>query len=124
MEEIVLLVEDEFSNYLVVKEYLSNTQIQLLHAHSGYEAIEIARQDNRIKVVLMDLRMPQMDGFSATRHIKSIRPNLPVVAQTAYFYNNLQEQSADLGFSGFLIKPFSQKQLIDTINLFLQPQQV
>jgi CheY-like chemotaxis protein len=117
--ETILIVEDELSNYLVIKEYLSKTQVELLHAHSGHEAIEQARTNNNIKLVLMDLRMPQMDGFSATRLIKSIRPELPVIAQTAYYYNNLQDESADLGFSGFLIKPFTQRQLIDILNPYI-----
>lgn len=120
--ETILIVEDELSNYLVIKEYLSKIQVELIHAHSGHEAIEYARVNNNIKLVLMDLRMPQMDGFSATRLIKSIRPELPVVAQTAYYYNNLQDESADLGFSGFLIKPFTQRQLIDTVNPYITNQ--
>jgi len=117
--ETILIVEDELSNYLVIKEYLSKHQVELIHAHSGHEAIEHARVNKSIKLVLMDLRMPQMDGFSATRLIKSIRPELPIVAQTAYYYNNLQDESTDLGFSGFLIKPFTQRQLIETVNPYL-----
>jgi len=117
--ETILIVEDELSNYLVIREYLSNTRVELIHAHSGHEAIEHARVNNNIKLVLMDLRMPQMDGFSATRLIKSIRPELPVIAQTAYYYNNLQDESTDLGFSGFLIKPFTQRQLIDILNPYI-----
>jgi CheY-like chemotaxis protein len=119
MSEVVLIVDDEFSNYLVIKEYLSSTGLVTILAKDGIEAIEYVQSNVDIKLVFMDLRMPQMDGFYATRLISAIRPGLPVIAQTAYYYNNIQEEIVSNGFDGYLLKPFTEEQLLEVVKKFI-----
>lgn len=114
--EVILIVEDEQINYLLLKEYLSELGYITLLARNGHEAVEYVRSKPDIKLVLMDLCVPEMDGIYATKIIKSIRPELTVVAQTAYLQNNIQNNYAELGFSAFLAKPFSQEQLIEVVQ--------
>jgi CheY-like chemotaxis protein len=119
--EVILIVEDEHINYLLLKEYLSEYGYITLWAQNGHEAIEYVRSKPDIKLVLMDLCMPQMDGIYATKLIKSIRAELPVVAQTAYLLNNIQTNYEEHGFSAFMSKPFNKHQLIDIVKeLILQ----
>lgn len=118
--EVILIVEDEQINYLLLKEYLTEYGYITLLARNGHEAIEYVRSKPDIKLVLMDLCMPEMDGIFATKLIKTIRPDLPVVAQTAYVNNNIQANYEELGFSAFLAKPFTQDKLVEVVKKLTQ----
>ncbi|MBN2743589.1 hypothetical protein LX69_02230 [Breznakibacter xylanolyticus] len=119
MSDVVLIVDDEFSNFLVIREYLSAIGVVAILAKDGIEAVECVQGNADIKLVFMDLRMPQMDGFYATRLIGAIRPGLPVIAQTAYYYNNIQEEIVCNGFDGYLLKPFTEEQLLDVVKKYI-----
>ncbi|HYX06929.1 MAG TPA: PAS domain S-box protein, partial [Bacteroidales bacterium] len=80
----VLVAEDEEYNYLFIEELLNNADVKLIHARDGKQAVDICRDNNDIDLVLMDIKMPVMDGKSAAQLIKEFRPELPVIAQTAY----------------------------------------
>jgi CheY-like chemotaxis protein len=90
-----------------------------LVAKNGYEAIDYVKSNPDIKLVLMDLNMLGMDGVYATKLIKVLRPELPVIAQTAYTFKNVQNDFEVFGFSAFLSKPFGQEKLWETIRPFL-----
>jgi CheY-like chemotaxis protein len=117
--DLVLIVEDDNINYILIKEYLLRYGIISLLAKNGHEAVDYVRSKPDIKLVLMDLCMPEMDGTMATQLIKKMRPELPVVAQTAYLFNNIQNDFEQFGFSAFLSKPYSQEQLWEIINPLL-----
>ncbi len=103
----VLIAEDEFSNYLYLEELLEGTDTKLIYASNGHEAVEICSKNNDIDVVLMDIRMPVMNGYLATKQIKSIRPDLPVIAQTAYaLETDMKGLRAD--FDDIIIKPINK----------------
>lgn len=120
--DVVLIVEDETINFLVLREYLSAHGVISLLAKNGHEAIEYVRSKPDIKLVLMDLCMPEMDGVYATQLIKKLRPELPVVAQTAYLFNNIQNDYEQFGFVAFLAKPFSEEQLWAVVDPLLNPK--
>jgi CheY-like chemotaxis protein len=102
----VLIVEDEFPNFLYMVELFDGTDTRLLYASNGKEAVDICR-DEAIDLVLMDIRMPVMNGYIATKEIKALNPNLPVIAQTAYaLETDLKELS--VGFDDIIIKPISK----------------
>ncbi len=117
----ILIVEDEEINYLYIDILLENIELSLitLHAKHGKEAIEICKENTEIKLVLMDLKMPIMNGFEATRLIKEFRPDLPIVAQTAYSTNNEKEQASIAGCDDFISKPISKEILNGIIDKFL-----
>ena len=117
--KVILIVEDEFFNYLLIKGYLSELPIVTILAKNGVEAVEYVRTNQDIELVLMDLRMPEMDGFYATTLIKALRSELPIIAQTAHIYNDIDNDILGKGFSSYLKKPFSKSQLIETIKPFL-----
>lgn len=80
----IIIAEDEYSNYLYLHELLSSESIKVIHARNGKEAIDLCRNNNEISLILMDIKMPVMDGVTAAKLIKSFKPGLPVIAQTAY----------------------------------------
>lgn len=116
----ILIAEDEFSNYLYLAELLEGTESKLLHASNGLEAVDFCRENKDIDLVLMDIRMPVMNGYLATRQIKSLRPQLPVIAQTAYaLETDMKGLTSD--FDDYIIKPFSRtvfKQKLSKYILF------
>lgn len=120
---VILIVEDEFPNYLLIKGYLTEINAVTILAKNGMEAIDYVRNTPDISLVLMDLRMPEMDGFYAAKLISSLRPELPIIAQTAYYYDNIESKILDNGFVDYLRKPFSQNQLLKVIKKHLNEKE-
>ena len=115
----ILIAEDEEINFMFL-EILLKKQIDLncniIHAKNGVEAVEICQKNREIDFVLMDLKMPVMDGFEAIKLIKQFRPELPIVAQTAFSSTEDKERVFAAGFNDFLSKPISKEALSDVIN--------
>ena len=116
----LLLVEDEEVNYLYINELLINTGINLLRVVTGEEAINICQSTLIIDLILMDMRLPGINGFDATRLIKRIRREVPIVAQTAYAMENEKKHCIEAGCDHYMTKPFDQDTLFDVLSNFLQ----
>jgi len=112
----ILIAEDNELNYLLLKAILTGAGAEILWAKDGVEAVECCVENDNIEVVLMDIRMPNMDGYQATKEIKKIRKSLPVIAVTAYSMNDEQIKSQELEFDDFLTKPVKPDMLMDTIS--------
>jgi len=115
----ILVAEDEYFNYLLLEEVLSGLNMVIIRALNGAEAIDICKDHPEIDLVLMDVKMPIMDGFEATRQIKEFRPKLHIIAQTAYAHPGDKERAISYGCSDYIAKPFSQQQLVDIMNKYL-----
>lgn len=115
-----LVVEDTTSNQQLIDTFLSRTGVKLYHAHTGLEAVEAVKETNHFDLVLMDIRLPEMNGLTATRIIKQLRPELPVLAQTAYAMESDRLACMAAGCDDFLPKPYRKAELIQRINLLLR----
>ena len=102
----ILIVEDQPDNFRLLQEFLLDTGVTILHAESGEKSLEYVSAHPDIDLVLMDLRLPGLDGVQTTRKLKEQLPDIPVVAQTAY----MREQYAhDEGlFADYLTKPIDK----------------
>jgi PAS domain S-box-containing protein len=118
-EKTILIVEDEKNSYALIEEFLSGKNIKLIHAWDGGEAVEQVKKRNDISLVLMDIRMPVMDGYEATKLIKKISPNLPVIAQTAFAGNHDKAQALEAGFDNYISKPILRDTLVELITNYL-----
>ena len=87
---------------------------------NGKEAIELFKANPEINLILMDIKMPVMDGFEATRQIKLINRNVPVIALTAYAMSGDEERIVTAGCDGYLSKPISKKILLEKIAEFIK----
>lgn len=114
----ILVAEDEYSNYLLLKEYLCEFDGRILHAENGKIAVEKIKTDSNISLVIMDIKMPVMDGHTAAGIIKGIRPQLPVIAFTAYALENEIEHFAD-NFDDYLTKPVEQSDFLEKIKQYI-----
>lgn len=114
----VLVVEDVDFNYLYMKVILGQMNLNVLQARTGREAIDMCHENREIGLVLMDIKMPGMDGITATKQIKEIRPGLPIVAQSAYAN---EPEIVDYGeiFDGYITKPIKKEVLVNTIERYL-----
>lgn len=115
----ILIVEDDEYNHAFLKQLLSNINAKVVHAWNGKEAVELVKKDLTISLVLMDIKMPIMDGNEATRLIKKIRPELPVIAQTAYALINDKQKAFETGFDNYISKPVSKDSLLNLIACYM-----
>jgi CheY-like chemotaxis protein len=115
---LILVAEDEDSNYELVRIVLAK-RYRLLRAHNGIEAVTLC-EDEHPDMILMDIRMPDMNGLDATRIIKEVNHEIPIVALSAYaFDENIREAKA-AGCDEFLAKPFRVEDLLDTVEKYVK----
>lgn len=115
----VLIAEDIDANFRYLSEVLAKTKIQIYRAINGLEAVELFKTLNP-DIVLMDIQMPEMNGYEAFNKLRKIDNKTPIIAQTAYAMIEEKEKIIDYGFSAYLAKPISSKALIKTMGEFLQ----
>ncbi|MBI9053123.1 MAG: transporter substrate-binding domain-containing protein [Bacteroidales bacterium] len=119
IDKSILIVEDEESNFKFLEMLLNNRGLILIRAHNGHEAIEICKTNDKLDLVLMDIKMPGMNGLDATRQIKKIKTNLPIIAQSAYAMQNDEEICLEAGCDDYITKPIRKDYLFGLINKWL-----
>jgi hypothetical protein len=117
----VLLTEDDEASMQYLTIIVNNMGFRAIEAKTGEEAVELCRDNQDISLVLMDIKMPVMDGLKATKLIKALRPGLPVVAQTAFALEN-EKVKYSLIFDDYLTKPIRSAELMRVINLYLKDE--
>ncbi len=115
-DKTILVAEDIDSNYAVVSALLKHTNVKIIRAHNGAEAIDLITQRHDIDLVLMDISMPDTDGIEALRRIRQQMPDQIVIAQTAHEWSH---EIAAEEFDDFLQKPIRRKLLIETLSKYL-----
>jgi len=115
-EASILIVDDEINNFILLKTYLKFPGITVHYAENGYEAVKICESSAKIDLVLMDIKMPVMDGVTAFEKIRTLRKNLPIVAQTAYGLKEEQMRFIEIGFDGYIPKPIEKEELIALVK--------
>ena len=117
----ILIAEDDYINYLYIKTLLDDfdKKLKILRAKNGKEAIEICNKNNDIDLILMDLKMPIINGIEATKKIKQFRSDLPIVAQTAYSTKEDKNKAITAGCVDFISKPINKEILYKIINNYL-----
>lgn len=120
IDKIILVVEDIDLNFLYISELLKPTGSMIIHALNGKEAVERCQRDTNIDIVLMDIYMPVMNGYEATRQIKQIRPDLPIIAQTAYAMAEDKKRAMEAGCDDFVAKPIGKEELLSKIACFFK----
>jgi two-component system sensor histidine kinase/response regulator len=111
----ILVAEDDEINFVFINILLKGENTRILHASNGLEAVELCRKDADICAVLVDLKMPVMDGYEAARQIKALRKNLPVLAVTAYSGADDKQRALESGCDEFITKPVIKKVLYEKL---------
>jgi PAS domain S-box-containing protein len=115
----ILIAEDDHYNYLFLETVLRTTSVRILHAVNGVEAIDMCTRYPEISLVLMDIKMPVMNGLEATKRIKATRSDLPIIAVTAYALSSDESLARKSGCDDYLAKPLTKDQLFEKINKYI-----
>ncbi|HAH55718.1 MAG TPA: hypothetical protein DCM02_10690 [Flavobacterium sp.] len=115
----LLIAEDDEINYYYLEELFSGSSFEIIRANNGKEAVEACKINQNIKLVLMDLKMPVMDGYEATKQIKNINPSITVIAQTAYALSDDETKSRIAGCDDYITKPIHKEKLFELIKKYI-----
>lgn len=118
-DKTILIAEDEDSNYLYLEAVLQKTGAKLIWARNGEEAIDACKKGEKIDLVLMDLQMPNINGYQAREEIKNIFPDTPQIAQTAFAMADDEKRAMDAGFDAYISKPIRKNNLLAMVGSFL-----
>ncbi|MDO9037874.1 MAG: PAS domain S-box protein [Lutibacter sp.] len=121
-EITILVAEDEEYNMMYIAELFSSTNFKIMEAVNGKKALELAQSHPEIQLVLMDIKMPVMDGNEAMKEIKKLRPSLPIIALSAFAMESDKTIALALGFDAYLTKPLDQKLLFQLIEKFYKKE--
>jgi PAS domain S-box-containing protein len=117
VKKVILVAEDVESNFKLIRYFLTGSNAEVLHAYNGKEAVEKCFSERNIDLILMDIKMPVMDGYTALKLIREKNTVIPIIAQTAY--SDDREKAIECGFSGFISKPFDRKALFRVLSEFI-----
>ncbi|MBL4939687.1 MAG: PAS domain S-box protein [Lutibacter sp.] len=117
-EITILVAEDEEYNMMYINELFSKTNFKIIEADNGKKAVELSQKYPEIDLVLMDIKMPIMNGNTAMKEIKKLQPNLPIIALSAFAMDSDKKRFLEEGFNDFLSKPINKKLLFGVIDKF------
>ncbi len=115
----ILIVEDEPANFIYLREVLKYTQIKIHKAVNGEEAVSLFKKYNDINIVLMDIKMPKMNGYEASRKIKEINQNIPIISQSAYVLTKEIEKEFNSSIDEYLSKPLNPNTLLNVLVKYI-----
>jgi CheY-like chemotaxis protein len=116
----ILIVEDDFSSRLYLNKLLEKSGAILFNAADGKEAFDMVMNNPELELVLMDIQLPVLDGYSCTRMLREAGKNLIIIAQTAYGLTGDKEKMMNSGFNDYLIKPISNLQLLEKLAIYFK----
>ncbi len=117
--KVILVVDDEEINAMFIDAVLQGTNVQVLFARNGQEAVDLCKSINKIDLILMDLKMPVMNGIKATSEIRKFNNKIPIIAQTALASEEDKNSSLDAGCNNIITKPIEVKELLFKVNKYL-----
>jgi signal transduction histidine kinase/ligand-binding sensor domain-containing protein len=115
----ILVVEDDTSNFMLLYEILKSSGAIILRAENGNEALKILSEDQKPDLIIMDIKLPGMDGYEATRRIRKINRKIPIIANTAYAMAGDRQKSIEAGCNEYISKPTDRKLLLNLIGKYL-----
>jgi CheY-like chemotaxis protein len=119
-DKVVLVVEDDVSSQILLSAILKRTGARILVATDGESAVNLVKSNSNIDLILMDIKLMGISGLEATKLIKQIYPDTPVIAQTACAIAGDMEKCLDAGCNAYLTKPINTKVLLETIDYYFR----
>jgi len=117
--ELILIAEDDDNSYSFLEEILNSKGLSAIRASNGAESVELCKTNPDIKLILMDIKMPKMDGIEAVKIIKEFLPDLPIIAQTAFAMETDLKKSLSAGCDDYISKPINTNLLLQKIKTLL-----
>jgi two-component system, cell cycle response regulator DivK len=117
-DKLILVADDVHINYSLISILLRNTKAKMLWAPNGKDAVNMVQDNPNIDLILMDIRMPVMNGYEATAEIKKMNKNIPIIAQTSYALSEDRDKCLQSGCDDFIAKPIMSDVLIEIISKY------
>jgi signal transduction histidine kinase/CheY-like chemotaxis protein len=118
-KQVILIAEDDNINFLLFQKIMQNKNFEIIRAVNGLEAVDVCINNPNVDLVLMDIKMPLMNGYEALEQILPIRPHLPIIAQTAYSSSEDKIKIEEAGFTDYITKPLNRERLFELIGHYL-----
>ncbi len=118
--ELVLIAEDDDVSFFYLTQILKEKNLSIIRAKSGEETIEKVKKSENIRLIFMDIQMPNMNGWDAAVIIRKLKPQLPVIAQTAYAFENDRQKSVELGFNDYIAKPYTRDEITLLLSKYIK----
>ncbi len=115
-DKTIAVVDDTEINFVLIKTQLRKTKANVIWIKNGHDAIEFIKNKNNADLLLMDIRMPVLDGIQATKQIKQIAPETPIIIQTASVMGDAYEEISKSGCDDVIFKPIIADKLIEMID--------
>jgi len=115
----VLVAEDDEGSFIYLTKILKKYNWNIIRTTTGRQTIEKFKEQPDIDLILMDIKMPDLDGYEATRQIKTINPEVPIIAQTAYAMKGDRQKALDAGCDEYISKPINKEMLFEKIRACL-----
>ena len=116
----ILIVEDDETSYILLQALLEPYNCRLLYAADGNQAVGLCISNPEIDLILMDLKLPLLSGYEATRQIRAFNPDVPIIAQTAYALSGDNEKAMAAGCNNYITKPIKKEELLAKIGMYLE----
>jgi FOG: CheY-like receiver len=115
----ILIGEDELINFRLIEVMLSKTKVKLIRGVNGPDTLRLFKENPQIDLILMDIKMPEMDGCEVTKEIRKMNTHIPIIAQTAYALEEEKMKSLEAGCNSYITKPINKKDLLCLIDSYL-----
>lgn len=116
----ILVVEDDENSYLLYKAIFGKYPVEIIRETDGEQVLNTYKQHKDIKLIIMDIKLPNIDGYEATKKIKELDPTVPIIAVTAFAYPKDKERALDAGCDYYISKPINPHNFIDIISRFVK----
>jgi signal transduction histidine kinase/CheY-like chemotaxis protein len=114
----VLIAEDVLSNYQLLSAFLAKSDVNIIWAQNGVEAVDIFKSNRNIDIILMDVQMPIMDGLKALENIRKLDSTIPIIINTAFYVTDEMERSYLAGCTDYMTKPLRKEDLLNKLSLY------
>jgi two-component system, cell cycle response regulator DivK len=119
-KKVIIIAEDDYTSYVLLEVFLSGYNYQLVNTLDGKQTIEALKKYPNAALILMDLKMPVMDGYIATREIRKFNKNIPIIAQTAYALSGDSKKAMDAGCNDYVTKPVKKEDFLMKVDPYLK----
>jgi CheY-like chemotaxis protein len=124
MEKQILYIDSDMASYILISEILRYSNVKITHCKCGTSAILLFRKYPSFDLVITETRLPRASGFAVLNEIRRIKPDIPIIAQTASVLDNMEKRCMEAGFNEFVAKPFDLKEFIITTMKYIQPNNI
>lgn len=124
MNKQILFIDNDIASYILVSELLADYNFEITHSKCGLYAVKLFKQNPLFDLVVTELKLPSLDGFGVLKEIRKIKPEIPVIVQTAHVINNMKYSCLAAGFNEFIDKPIDLKFFTCTVNKYIQNQDI